>query len=106
MRRQAARHAARHILHEGRIGKHEPFASMRIAAVLVATPHLLQLYGFYVGLQDQPLGSRSWVGQRVHLFEPARLYPSVCLGRADCCVAKKFLNCPQISTSLEQMSSK
>src|SRR6476620_6756605 len=50
-----------------------------------------------------PNRSRSWVSQRVHLLEPARLYPSVSLGRADCCVAKQLLNCPQISTSLEQM---
>src|SRR3954468_22956586 len=47
--------------------------------------------------------SCSRVSQRVHLLEPARLYPSVCLGRADRCVAKQLLNCPQISTSFEQM---
>src|SRR3954453_5332323 len=47
--------------------------------------------------------SCSRVSQRVHLLEPARLYPSVCLGRADGCVAKQLLNCPQISTSFEQM---
>src|SRR5215212_4950188 len=51
-----------------------------------------------------PLGSRSWVGQRVHRLEPARLYPSVCLGRAYRCVAQKLLNSPQIGTSFEQMS--
>src|SRR4051794_27606398 len=50
-----------------------------------------------------PNRSRSWVSQRVHLLEPARLYPSVCLGRADCCVSKQLLNCPQIGTSLEQV---
>src|SRR3954449_8233821 len=50
-----------------------------------------------------PNRSRSWVSQRVHLLEPPRLYPSVCLGRADRCVAKQLLNCPQISTSFEQM---
>src|SRR5436190_7400036 len=47
--------------------------------------------------------SRSWVSQRVHLLEPTRLYPSVCLGRADRCVAEQFLNCPQIGASFEQM---
>src|SRR3954449_1747892 len=50
-----------------------------------------------------PARSRSWVSQRVHLLEPPRLYPSVCLRRTDCCVAKQLLNCPQISTSFEQM---
>src|SRR3954468_3635467 len=47
--------------------------------------------------------SRSWVSQRVHLLEPSRLYPSVCLRRGDSCVAKQLLNCPQIGTSFEQM---
>src|SRR6478609_11266432 len=50
-----------------------------------------------------PNRSRSWVSQRVHLLEPARLYPSVSLGRADRCMAEQLLNCPQIGTSFEQM---
>src|SRR3954470_20547815 len=57
----------------------------------------------FVSKDLQAPRSRSWVGQRVHLLEPPRLYPSVCLRRADRCMAEKLLNCPQIGTTLEQM---
>src|SRR4051794_17811401 len=40
---------------------------------------------------------------RVRPFQPARLYPSVCLCCTDAGVSEQFLNCPQIGTSLEQM---
>src|SRR5207248_10471352 len=49
-RGQPARHPAGDVLHQGRVGEDEPLTGMRVAAVLVATPHLLELDGLYVRL--------------------------------------------------------
>src|SRR2546421_920548 len=47
--------------------------------------------------------SRAWMRLRIGLSQPPRLYPSVCLSRADARVPEQLLDHAQVRPALEQV---
>ena len=93
VRRETARHAARDVLDERRVGHDELLARRLRRLFLVSPPEVFELECFDVGVQSLlPLGPR--MAAQIRGTQASGLYPSVDLGRRYGAMAEHLLDGP------------